>query len=141
MPICTKTTTGDFSRNDLSWVIAGPVRCFVLLRILYLTHGIFRWEKEELCGLHEVKAIDADSDVDSCVLGGDVGRYQFRSIQRPDVDLTSPPTRAENPVIMDSRFHDFGSPSPTYAQRHPHLTHGIDAYRLLRPKKLKRNPA
>ncbi|OQR98981.1 hypothetical protein ACHHYP_07364 [Achlya hypogyna] len=72
--------------------------------LIFRDSSLDRCEKEELCRQDEVDA-----------LLGDRAKWQFRPIQRPDVELTSPPTRAGNPVILDSKFHELSTPTPEYS--------------------------
>ncbi|EQC36801.1 hypothetical protein SDRG_05634 [Saprolegnia diclina VS20] len=86
--------------------------------LIFRDSSLDRCEKEELC---------AHPDEFEALLG-DRAKWHFRSIvQRPDVELTSPPTRAGNPVILDSKFHAFASPPAS-------------AF-FSRPKKAKLSPA
>jgi len=74
---------------------------------------IYRCEKEELAAVEEHQQMSYNGNVhDEYTKRNNIGillnreKWHFRSIQRPDVDITSPPMRAGNPVILDSRFHD-----------------------------------
>ncbi|KAF0698772.1 Aste57867_10630 [Aphanomyces stellatus] len=80
--------------------------------LIFRGSSLDRREKEELCSLYEEKIVEGcDMEMDD-----DEDKWHFRPIERPDVDLTSPPTRAGNPVIMDERFHDYAmAASPTNA--------------------------
>ncbi|OQS04845.1 hypothetical protein THRCLA_02947 [Thraustotheca clavata] len=66
---------------------------------------IFRDSSLDRC---EMEAIRRDDELM-------LEKWHFRPIHRPDVELTSPPTRSGNPVILDSKFH--AMPSTTFFAR------------------------
>ncbi|CAK4142115.1 unnamed protein product [Aphanomyces euteiches] len=74
--------------------------------LIFRGSSLDRCEKEELCSVHEdvlMEGLDMNDEGD---------KWHFRSIQRPDLNLQSPPRRTENPLIMDERFHDYAMSAP-----------------------------